>query len=159
MPNPSIRFFAALIQVIMHMLADINKSIFPSILYFVIYCLFLYGPTAHHQPQLDYQKIFHLFLKKSRTIQQKYSTNHQANNCTTTNRQSNYYNWSYNEDFFLKKVWKEQERKYKIDTNHFHTIPQVKNIKILACYSWHTILFKIFYLFLTRGIVWKRVKK
>lgn len=119
MPNPSIRFFAALIQVIMHMLADINKSIFPSILYFVIYCLFLYGPTAHHQPQLDYQKIFHLFKKKSRTIQQKYSTNHQANNCTTTNRQSNYYNWSYNEDFFLKKCEKNKRENTKLTQTIF----------------------------------------
>lgn len=119
MPNPSIRFFAALIQVIMHMLADINKSIFPSILYFVIYCLFLYGPTAHHQPQLDYQKIFHLFLKKSRTIQQKYSTNHQANNCTTTNRQSNYYNWSYNEDFFFKKCEKNKRENTKLTQTIF----------------------------------------
>lgn len=119
MPNPSIRFFAALIQVIMHMLADINKSIFPSILYFVIYCLFLYGPTAHHQPQLDYQKIFHLFFKKSRTIQQKYSTNHQANNCTTTNRQSNYYNWSYNEDFFFKKCEKNKRENTKLTQTIF----------------------------------------
>lgn len=119
MPNPSIRFFAALIQVIMHMLADINKSIFPSILYFVIYCLFLYGPTAHHQPQLDYQKIFHLFKKKSRTIQQKYSTNHQANNCTTTNRQSNYYNWSYNEDFFFKKCEKNKRENTKLTQTIF----------------------------------------
>lgn len=119
MPNPSIRFFAALIQVIMHMLADINKSIFPSILYFVIYCLFLYGPTAHHQPQLDYQKIFHLFKKKGRTIEQKYSTNHQANNCTTTNRQSNYYNWSYNEDFFKKKCEKNKRENTKLTQTIF----------------------------------------